>query len=830
MSASARFFSLFYLGLLAVSAPGQGQTGSDGIDAPTRPSAQVKLTDLYGDSLPRGAVVRFGTLRFRLKAGAFCTLAFSPDSRRILAGATVEGAIGLWDVDTGTELSRLRTRQADCWCAALSPDGKLVAIGTSNHNVHIWDLQAGKELRTLQGHSKEVASIAFSPDGKVVTSASWDKTVRLWDVATGQSLRQLTHAHAGLLSSVVYSPDGLQLASKDDENIWLWETASGKLLWQISCAQGTTNGAVAYSPQGALIVSSAADNSIRCWDAKTGKESFRFPGHREPIHALAFSPDGKTIASSGKDRTIRLWDVTSRKEKGCIINQDVDGALAFSPNGKWLAGRGGGAIRLWDTGSFEERDRWPGHFGFIMSLTFSPDRRVLVSTADTVRFWDVVSGRELRRLRPPPVEWCSDVEFSPDGKILAYTAPPSTVRLLDGATAKPISDVEVKGGGIDNITFSPDGTILATTSRDNTLRFWDTKTCKELRRWNERSFNPTFSSDGRLLVRVRRNKARALYEVHTLNVAMGMECFRGLQPDSRIDRVHFIPGTETLLAVGSEDHIVFRWSVAGNLLSARKLQGMDNRLNDNVVSPDGKLLATSEEQTGIVTLWELVTGEQIEQFQGHRSDVKCLRFSPDGLLLASGSEDTTILLWDVTGRIDKRYTPQSPLRRADLDRLWEKLREPKSAQAYRAAWTLAAVPEQAIPYLAERIPLATAVSAERLRQLLADLDSDSFKTREQAARALIALGDAVAAQLRQALAWDTLSVEARKRVQEALNAIGNDPNRLRLQRAITTLEYMHHPAAQTLLNRLTQGAPGAQVTQEAKASLARLTKRSAPQP
>jgi WD40 repeat protein len=792
---------------------------------------------LYGDPLPRGAVVRFGTQRFRLE-NSLAGLAFSPDGRYILAPSGEGNAIGIWKVDSGTELLRLRAREADSRSAALSPDGRFVAIGTCHHLVHIWDLQAKKELRTLRGHTKEVNAVAFAPDGKALASASWDATVRLWDLATGQVLHQLIHTEAGMLSGVVYSPDGLRLASKDNRNVWVWEVATGKLLWHVGCDQGSREGAIAYSRRGNLLLACAVDGSVRAWNVQTGAERFRLLGHRGPVHTLAVSPDGKTVASGGEDGTIRLWAILSRKEIGCIDNHDDDVALAFSPDGKWLAARGN-AIRLWDTATLKERDPWPGHFGNVCSLTFSPNGRILVSSAETVRFWDVATGKQVRWLPPPSGQWYSCVAFSPDGKLVAYTAPPSTVRLIDATTDRLLSELAVNGGGIDSIAFSPDGATLATTSRDAKLRLWNLKTGKEVRRWDEKPSGSdylSFSPDGRLLATVWKCKTRFENEIHVLDVATGEERFHRLQPtdDStrgRISRVQFLPGTRSLLTVGRDDFVVSRWAVTGEPQGRRELRGpQPYRLTDAAVSPDGKLLAAGRDHGGTVTLWELATGEPIECFRGHRGYLRRLRFSPDGLMLASAAEDTTMLLWDITGRIDKRYTPRSPLGPSELDGLWEKLSAPRAGEAYRAAWTLASVPDQAVPFLTERLRPVSAVSTEQLQQLLTDIDSDSFETREKASRTLVSSGDVVAQQLRQALTRSKLSTEGKKRLRDVLIAIESDSYRLRLQRAITTLEYMNHPSALTLLKRLAQGTSAAQLTLEAKAAVERSTKRSVGRP
>jgi hypothetical protein len=218
----------------------------------------------------------------------------------------------------------------------------------------------------------------------------------------------------------------------------------------------------------------------------------------------------------------------------------------------------------------------------------------------------------------------------------------------------------------------------------------------------------------------------------------------------------------------------------------------------------------------------LATGKERHRFEGHKRRVTSLAFSADGRTLISGSEDTTALVWDLTGKLSLKNAP------LDLDAAWRDLAGTDAARAYQVILRLADSPAEVIPYWRKELRPIHA-DAKRLAGLIADLDNDQFAVREKAAKDLEHFGEVAVGACEKALRGHP-PAEVRRRLesfleQQAKSASEPSPERLRVLRAIEVLEHIGTLQAQELLKSLASGAPEAHLTQEAKAALKRLAKQ-----
>lgn len=243
------------------------------------------------------------------------SVALSPDAKLIITGGFQE--IAVWDRDSGQLLRKVGGMADRITCLAVSPDGKLLAVGggapTQEGEIKLYELPQLKRLADFPApHSDTVYGLCFSPDGKLLASAGADKFVRVWEVPSGKAVKGMEgHTHHAL--DVSWKFDGKLLASAGaDSTVRVWTYETGEQARSITGHANQVNRVVFISGK-PEIATVAGDMTARLWNADNSNAVRTFSGSQSFLHALAVSKDGKTLACGGQDGKMLVFELATGK-------------------------------------------------------------------------------------------------------------------------------------------------------------------------------------------------------------------------------------------------------------------------------------------------------------------------------------------------------------------------------------------------------------------------------------------------------------------------------------------------------------------------------------
>lgn len=461
-------------------------------------------------------------------------VAFSPDGSRIFTGGSYRGSdndryLRVWDGTTFEliESWRMPRDVSHLSALAVSPDGKLLAIGTNSGTLLLWDSSTGEQLQRLSQSGSAISKVAFRPDGATVIAAQWVGGVSRWDLSTGEPLSPLYHLNRDdflhcraesidawrpcpinleILSADIH-PNGTRLATVDSAGqIAIWDTGTDKILAIVTGYNlgGKDRGGASSDTISVTAIDFSADGStlaagtggyvtsggwIELWDLETQTLAGYIPGGGGTMEGMEYSPDGGQLVRLNAYDGLVLLDLATGDT---IFPQGDDGTTfsvaALHPEGTLLAAvRWNGTVHLIDTSSGDTLAEWESETGHGNGAVFSPEGNILITGGEdgSVRLSDVVTGETVATLLEGSDGYVTGLAVGPasdqDGWLLAVSgyyddAPVHLWQVTGSGDQIELTELTTLGDPEDVVrplAFSPDGTLLASGHEHNTVRLWN---------------------------------------------------------------------------------------------------------------------------------------------------------------------------------------------------------------------------------------------------------------------------------------------------------------------------------------------------------------------
>lgn len=454
-----------------------------------------------------------------------------------------------------------------------------------------------------------------------------------------------------------------------------------------------------YSPNGQLIGSASRDETVRIWDAKTGKCLYVLNGHEDEITSITFASDN-VLVSFSKGGKARIWNLTHGKciqilscskisfsdDKKlfitasdnfiqvwdsvngiCIKQIEVDGVkhACFSSSGNYIASvdysNAYNHLCIWNYESGEKYrycylepldDFEKGEWNTVFNIVFSKDE-----TKCFIDWWVKADVYDITDnfVRPLILDDSDVVSYKLCEQVLIAISSNSQnlLWIIDLNDLEKIYSLSGHQGKITAYCVSPDGNYIATASEDKSLRIWrisDGTCCKIIDIDNVASII-LFHPDGKNVITAS-NFWSEDHSIKKWNIESGI-CTNLAIPKEDVNSLIYNPKGDVLLSASGWE--AKGYDIAEKYIKRIKLNSGNIKFstvyqNKNayaIFSVDNQYFAEAIGTTNEIRIWSVELGQCIKTFQGHSDRITCLLFHPNEECIISASEDGTIRIWNI---------------------------------------------------------------------------------------------------------------------------------------------------------------------------------------
>lgn len=300
-----------------------------------------------------------------------------------------------------------------------------------------------------------VSDLAFSSDGRLLAAGGGKNGTLVWDLTTGEITARISHG-------------GMGGRARRQDKRGSYVNFRGRQVLD-------------FSPNQPILATAGPDNTVRLWDATTGRELHRLE-HSSPVNAVRFAPTGGNLVSTTELGTVHVWDTQSDLEVRRLPQEDAAYMVAVSQSGKFVASASlDKSARVWELATGRQVARLR-HEDIVEGMRFDPHESELVTFGGDIvtTIWDLKTGARLWQL-PMSSDGDAGAVFGPNGEVLVIGDTEGRLSWWDIRQRKELFSNTV-GTFILILALSPNSKYLATIDADETARVWEFEGGREIKR------------------------------------------------------------------------------------------------------------------------------------------------------------------------------------------------------------------------------------------------------------------------------------------------------------------------------------------------------------
>ena len=576
-------------------------------------------------------------------------LAFSANGAR-LAVAVVGSrgrSVQVYDVATGRPLQAVAEPGGVVRALLFLADNKTVAVAGDDKQFALTEVTVTSAIATGPGNA---AALAVHPTTGQLFTAGADKMVRLWDAAGSKEAKTFGPLPAAV-GVLAVSRDGQAVAAAAGKIVKIWATADGKEIPFPALAADAVS--LAFSPDRTKLLVGQVDGAAWVYDLASGLPA-QFASHSGSVVGVAFHPSQPVLVTAGADKTIGLHPYVLTK---LVADPTaVGGQLVVTPNGSNLITTGTApGIALWNAAT-PAKERTLAADGPVAAVAVSKDGlRVAVAhgAEQQVSVLTYADGSVVGRFKPSAK--VAELAFHPgnailagrlaDNRVAAWSVAAETGQPVPPEFGKPVQEFP-HAAALKSLTVTPDGKFALTGAEDRQVRAWRFASDQPSASLAHPNLVDAvaFDKTGAFLATGCHDGILRIFDVSKAAVSKTINAHTTPSPQP-IYSVAWTPDAKQV-ATASFDKTIKFWDAADGKLVREIKGGIDKLPTDPAIGKYAPVLVGA------------LGGGYLNAppDAGHRDQVFCLAFTADGKLLASGSSDRTLKLWDpATGQLVRDF-------------------------------------------------------------------------------------------------------------------------------------------------------------------------------